>query len=95
MTYVRSTALAPALGLPLNPRAAAKAEKFLSSSLSNIESIWLKGNGHFLLGGNQPSIADLSLVCDIMQLEVYLCRENEIIWKDLRFDKNLLDVGFG
>ncbi|XWS48937.1 hypothetical protein CRYUN_Cryun13aG0120000 [Craigia yunnanensis] len=70
VTYVRSTALAPALGLPLNPQAAAEAEKFLSSSLSNIESIWLKGNGHFLLGGNQPSIADLSLVCDIMQLEV-------------------------
>ena len=70
--YVLHTTLAPVLGRPLNPQAAAEAEKLLSSSLSKIESIWLKGNGRFLLGGNQPSIADLSLVCEIMQLEVYL-----------------------
>ncbi|XVE57871.1 hypothetical protein DITRI_Ditri04bG0125200 [Diplodiscus trichospermus] len=71
-SYVRNTTLAPALGLPLNPQSAAEAEKFLSSSLSKIESVWLKDNGPFLLGGNQPSIADLSLACDILQLEVYL-----------------------
>ncbi|XVF10616.1 hypothetical protein REPUB_Repub07fG0198000 [Reevesia pubescens] len=70
MTYVQNTKLGPALGLPLNPQAAAEAKKLLSASLSKIETIWLKGNGHFLLGGNQPSIADLSLVCEIMQLEV-------------------------
>lgn len=62
--------LGPALGLRLDPQAAAEAEKLLSSSLSKIESVWLKGNGKFLLGGLQPSIADLSLVCEIMQLEV-------------------------
>ncbi|XP_043809841.1 glutathione S-transferase T1 isoform X2 [Manihot esculenta] len=70
VTYVVNTALAPALGLPLNPQAASDAEKVLSSSLSKIESFWLQGSGRFLLGGNQPSIADLSLVCEIMQLEV-------------------------
>lgn len=69
-TYVLNSVLAPALGRPLNPKAAAEAEKLLSSSLSKIESIWLKGNGKFLLGSNQPSIGDLSLVCEIMQLEV-------------------------
>ncbi|KAH1080354.1 hypothetical protein J1N35_020115 [Gossypium stocksii] len=69
-TIVRNTVLAPVLGRPLNPEAAAEGEKFLSASLSKIESVWLKGNGRFLLGGNQPSIADLSLVCDIMQLEL-------------------------
>ncbi|GLU05792.1 hypothetical protein SLE2022_228710 [Rubroshorea leprosula] len=63
-------ALAPALGLELNRQKAAEAEKLLSSSLSKIESVWLKGNGRFLLGGNQPSIADISLVCEIMQLEM-------------------------
>ncbi|KAG2677310.1 hypothetical protein I3843_12G093600 [Carya illinoinensis] len=68
--FVFNTVLAPALGFPLNPQAASQAEKLLSSSLSKIESIWLKGNGRFLLGGFQPSIADLSLVCEIMQLEV-------------------------
>ncbi|GMY30299.1 glutathione S-transferase T1 [Fagus crenata] len=69
-SFVLNTVLAPALGLPLKPQVAAEAEKLLSSSLSKIESIWLKGNGRFLLGGFQPTIADLSLVCEIMQLEV-------------------------
>ncbi|KAI4367896.1 hypothetical protein MLD38_016522 [Melastoma candidum] len=68
--FVLNSALAPALGLPLNPQAAAEAEKLLSSSLLKLETIWLKGKGPFLLGGFQPTIADLSLVCEIMQLEV-------------------------
>ncbi|TYI70428.1 hypothetical protein E1A91_D08G220900v1 [Gossypium mustelinum] len=50
--------------------AADEAEKFLVSSLSEIESFWLKGDWPFLLGGNQPSIADLSLVCELIQLKV-------------------------
>ncbi|XP_059444755.1 glutathione S-transferase T1 [Corylus avellana] len=62
--------LAPVFGLPLDPQAASKSEKLVSLSLSKIESIWLKGNGRFLLGGFQPSIADLSLVCEILQLEL-------------------------
>lgn len=70
--FVLNSALAPALGLPLNPQAAAEAEKLLSSSLLKLETIWLKGKGPFLLGGFQPTIADLSLVCEIMQLEVFL-----------------------
>ncbi|KAJ4712104.1 Glutathione S-transferase protein [Melia azedarach] len=68
--FVLNTILAPLLGLPMNAQAAAEAEKILSSSLSKIESFWLKGSGRFLVGSNQPSIADLSLVCEIMQLEV-------------------------
>nr|KJB25824.1 hypothetical protein B456_004G211100 [Gossypium raimondii] len=54
----------------LRRAAAAEAEKLLFSSLSKIESFWLKGDGPFLLGRNQPSIADLSVVCELMQLEV-------------------------
>lgn len=68
--FVLNKKLAPALGLPLNPEAAAVAENILSSSLSKIESFWLKGSGRFLVGSNQPSIADISLVCEIMQLEL-------------------------
>ncbi|KAG5041436.1 hypothetical protein JHK85_013912 [Glycine max] len=60
----------PATGRPLNPKAAAEAEKVLLSSLSKLEDIWLNGDGHFLLGVSQPSIADLSMVCELMQLEV-------------------------
>ncbi|CAK7335522.1 unnamed protein product [Dovyalis caffra] len=67
--FVQNTVLAPVFGRPLNPQAAAEAEKVLSSSLSKIEAMWLKESGRFLLGSSQPSIADLSLVCEIMQLE--------------------------
>lgn len=68
--YVLHSTLAPALGLKKNPQAAAEGEKILSASLEQIESFWLKGNGRFLLGSFKPSIADLSLVCELMQLEV-------------------------
>ncbi|KAF1872502.1 hypothetical protein Lal_00016803 [Lupinus albus] len=61
VTYVRNI-LAPVLGLPLNQQAAAE------------ENIWLQGNGPYFLGSFQPSIADLSLVCEIMQLEVLVRR---------------------
>lgn len=67
---VINSVLGPALGLPLDPQAAAKAEKIVVSSLSKLETVWLRGNGKFLLGSSRPSIADLSLVCEIMQLEV-------------------------
>ncbi|KAL5672686.1 hypothetical protein ACJX0J_016992, partial [Zea mays] len=46
-----------------------QAEKLVMQSLGVIESVWLKGDAKFLLGSPQPSIADLSLVCEIMQLE--------------------------
>ncbi|PHT57906.1 Glutathione S-transferase T1 [Capsicum baccatum] len=68
--YVFSTVLAPSFGLTLNPQAAAEAEKVLLTSLAKIESVWLQKKGQFLLGSGQPSIADLSLVCELMQLEV-------------------------
>ncbi|KAL5220540.1 hypothetical protein ABZP36_025253 [Zizania latifolia] len=69
-TFVLNTVLAPYLGLPSSPEAAKDAEKLLLKSLTRIESIWLKGDAKFLMGNPQPSIADLSLVCEIMQLEV-------------------------
>ena len=68
--YIYNTVLAPVFGVPTNPQAAAQADKLLAASLSQIESLWLKGDGTFLHGAAQPSIADLSLVCEIMQLEV-------------------------
>ncbi|KAG6399314.1 hypothetical protein SASPL_140790 [Salvia splendens] len=77
--YVLNSTHGPALGLPLNPEAAAKSEKLLSASLAKIESFWLKGSGRFLLGSTQPSIADLSLVCEIMQLELVDEKDRERI----------------
>ncbi|CAL5436353.1 unnamed protein product [Camellia sinensis] len=40
--------------------AAAEGEKLLFASLAKIESIWLKGNGHFLLGSSQYVVDSLS-----------------------------------
>lgn len=70
VTYTFNAKFARAFGLPLNPEAAAEGEKLLTASLSIIESFWLSESGKFLVGGDKPSIADLSLVCEIMQLEV-------------------------
>ncbi|KAL3818070.1 hypothetical protein ACJIZ3_003975 [Penstemon smallii] len=67
--YIFNTIIALAFGLPLNPNAAAEGEKLLSASLATIESFWLE-DGPFLLGNSQPSIADLALVCEVMQIEV-------------------------
>ncbi|XP_020552883.1 glutathione S-transferase T1-like isoform X2 [Sesamum indicum] len=67
--YHFNTGIALAFGLPLDPKAAAEGEKLLSASLATIESLWLEGDGPFLLGNSQPSIADIALVCEIMQLE--------------------------
>ncbi|CAH1449639.1 unnamed protein product [Lactuca virosa] len=66
---VYNTILAPLYGLPSNPRAADEAKKILPKSLSILEDFWLQGPGQFLLGNSEPSIADISLVCEIMQLE--------------------------
>ncbi|XP_059285993.1 glutathione S-transferase T1-like [Lycium ferocissimum] len=67
--YVFNTVLAPAFGLPVNPQAAAEDKKVLSASLATIDTFWLQKDGSFLNGNSQPSLADLSLVCEIMQLE--------------------------
>ncbi|KAL5537893.1 hypothetical protein UlMin_042333 [Ulmus minor] len=62
-----------------NPQAAAQADKLLGASLSQIESLWLKGDGTFLHGAAQPSLADLSLVCELMQLQLVDEKDRERI----------------
>ncbi|KAI3956835.1 hypothetical protein MKW92_042405 [Papaver armeniacum] len=68
--FVIQTILGPVLGIPTSPEAAAETEQVLISSLSKIESVWLNENGDFLLGNKEPSIADISLVCEITEFEV-------------------------
>ncbi|XP_076897768.1 glutathione S-transferase T1-like isoform X2 [Bidens hawaiensis] len=65
---VFNSILAPLNGLPSNSQAAKEGEKLLIKSLSKLDDFWLK-DGRFLVGSLQPSIADISLVCEIMQLE--------------------------
>ncbi|XP_068640459.1 glutathione S-transferase T1 [Aristolochia californica] len=77
---ILNSLLAPALGLPLNPEAASEAKKILKQSLSQLESFWLKGNGKFLLGNLRPSIADLSLVCELKQLELLDEKDRDLLF---------------
>ncbi|KAL8170648.1 hypothetical protein V2J09_022452 [Rumex salicifolius] len=70
MGYLLHTVLAPIFNTPDNPIGSSECEKTLLASFSAMESVWLQGNDKFLLGGNQPSIADLSLVSEIMQLQL-------------------------
>ncbi|XP_071726420.1 glutathione S-transferase T1-like [Rutidosis leptorrhynchoides] len=65
---VFNSVLGPLNGLPSKPEAAIEGEKILMKSLSKLETVWLK-DGRFLVGSSQPSIADISLVCEVMQLE--------------------------
>ncbi|XLS74459.1 hypothetical protein HN51_031324, partial [Arachis hypogaea] len=71
VNYVIHTTLAHVLGRQLNPKAATEGEKVLLSSLKALEDFWLNGdNGSFLCDSTQPSVADLSMICELMQLEV-------------------------
>lgn len=67
---VMNRVIAPSLGRPLDAKAAYDAEIVLKESLSTLETVWLKGKGNFLTGSLQPSIADLSLACEVMQLQL-------------------------
>ncbi|KAI3522560.1 hypothetical protein L1887_00437 [Cichorium endivia] len=66
---VFNSILAPLNGFRAYPQVIIQAEEILLRSLSKLENVWLK-NGRFLIGSSQPSIADISLACEVMQLEV-------------------------
>ncbi|KAJ0480073.1 putative glutathione transferase [Helianthus annuus] len=61
--------LLPLNGVPSNPQLAKEAEKTLEKALTILETFWLK-DGPFLAGRSQPSIADLNLVSEVMELEL-------------------------
>ncbi|GKB29155.1 glutathione S-transferase T1-like protein [Tanacetum coccineum] len=75
---VFNTIVGPLKGLPPNPEAAKDGEKLLVKSLSKLENFWLE-DGPFLVGSSQPSIADISLVCEIMQLELLSMKDRDRI----------------
>lgn len=62
--------LAPSLGIPLDAKMAEDSRKQLLSALSTMNEVWITEQAPFLGGLTQPSIADLSLACEITQLKV-------------------------
>lgn len=91
MGYLLNTILAPARGLTMNPQSAIECEKILSSALSVLESSWLKDSQKFLLGNDQPTIADLSVVCELMQFEVLDEEEKKKIFAPYEKVKQWID----
>ncbi|KAK1436223.1 hypothetical protein QVD17_02001 [Tagetes erecta] len=67
--FIFNTVLAPLSGIHSYPQVIIQVEEILLRSLSKLEHVWLK-DGPFLAGNSQPSIADLLLACEIMQLEL-------------------------
>ncbi|PWA92606.1 Glutathione S-transferase/chloride channel, C-terminal [Artemisia annua] len=76
--FVFNTILGPLRGIPSSPETIKENEKMLLRSLSKLENFWLK-DGRFLVGSSQPSIADISLVCEIMQLELLTEKDHDRI----------------
>lgn len=48
----------------------AKFEKNLKDSLDLVETVFLRGPGKFLENGEEVSLADIDLVCQLKQFEV-------------------------
>ncbi|KAK1436221.1 hypothetical protein QVD17_01999 [Tagetes erecta] len=70
--------LLPLNGQPFNAQAAEEAEQTLVKALTIIETFWLK-DGPFLVGRSQPSIADLNLVSEVMELQLLSEKDHERI----------------
>ncbi|KAH6804279.1 glutathione S-transferase THETA 1 [Perilla frutescens var. frutescens] len=68
--FLFNTVFAIAFGMHGDPKAAAEGEKLLLASLATIETFWLQRDAPFLVGNSKPTIADLALVCEVMQLEM-------------------------
>lgn len=53
-----------------------KGRQTLKTALRDLENVWLRDPGPFVIGRSKPTIADLSIVCELMQLEVStdICR---------------------
>ncbi|PWA49796.1 S-crystallin, Glutathione S-transferase (GST) [Artemisia annua] len=78
-----STIFGPLKGVPSSPQAIEESEKALAKSLSIIEDFWLK-DGPFLVGRSQPSIADLNLVSEVMELELLDKKQHERIFSPFK-----------
>ncbi|KAL8244900.1 hypothetical protein R6Q59_011158 [Mikania micrantha] len=75
---IMNKVILPLNGLPSNPQATEEAEKTLEKALTILETFWLK-DGPFLAGRSQPSIADLNLVSEVMELQLLSEKDHDRI----------------
>lgn len=62
------TVIAPRLGWPVNKAIADEGKDILQQSLYTLDSYWLQGGKVLFLCGQQISIADLLMACELEQL---------------------------
>ncbi|GAQ79375.1 glutathione transferase [Klebsormidium nitens] len=77
METVFNAFLAANRGLTPDLHILKKGRQTLKNALRDLEKVWLRDPGPFVLGRSEPSIADLSIVCELMQLEVLDAKERE------------------
>jgi glutathione S-transferase len=70
VTLMYQKVLGKGTGIELDKEAEERSEILYIDALKFIEDVWLTGDGPFLTGASQPSIADLNMVCEILQTEV-------------------------
>ena len=68
--FAKIPEVAKMLQLELDEKLEAKFEKNLKDSLDLVETVFLRGPGKFLENGEEVSLADIVLVCQLKQLLV-------------------------
>lgn len=58
------------LNLETNEKLEERSEKTLLTGLDLVETVMLSGPGKFLENGDEPSLADIVLICQLKQLKV-------------------------
>ncbi|KAI3792446.1 hypothetical protein L2E82_06326 [Cichorium intybus] len=82
--------MAPLNGIRSYPHIIVESEEILLRSLSKLENVWLK-DGRFLVGRFLPSIADLSLACQVMQLKLLSVKDYHRIMSPYKKVKKWID----
>ncbi|GBG72629.1 hypothetical protein CBR_g12203 [Chara braunii] len=90
---VLSKVLGPIYGISVPDKTEKYSREILKKSLGLLEDYWLNGPGRFIAGECAPTIADLSLVCELKQLDLMDVEErSEIVDKYKRVQKWMAEV---
>jgi len=65
------------LNLETNEKLEERSEKTLLTGLDLVETVMLSGPGKFLENGDEPSLADIVLICQLKQLKVFDAKTQE------------------
>ncbi|CAM6116733.1 unnamed protein product [Calypogeia fissa] len=78
--FMKQKVFARKLGLQRDEKVIRESQITLTTSLKFIEDNWLTREGPFLNGASQPSIADLSLACQVVQGQLMDRSDRDLIY---------------